>query len=375
MIIVIMESLSWHYFSAMDGLKKNKNLTPNLDELAADGVMMDRCFAVGHRTRFALSGILCGFLDLPGESVVTCSETEGNFFTIGHVLEERGYETMFIYGGDPLFDHSRAFLRSNGFKRFVYEDDFSSRTFRTHLGFCDEDLFNQAHKEFVAMDREPFLAVLLTLSFHRPYLIPEGRCEPVMSGKGKSDQLTSVRYMDWAIGHFMQKARKADYFDRTIFVFVTDHTGGKSGHLISPSSYRIPFLIYAPAILGTGRRVKTVCSQTDVAPTIMSILGGRYTHCFFGSSVLDRPPETGMAMMQHGARAMAFIDGNEEVAVIPFGGETKLYQYKAPGEIIPMCLQDPEVIARRDRLRRQALAMLGTAEALFLRGTYNIKQP
>jgi len=370
-VLVILESLSWHYIGIMGG---NLRLTPNLDELAAHGVLMDRCFAVGSRTPFGFSGTICSFPDLAGQSVTKRSKAEGNFFTLGHVLRRRGYETMFIYGGDSLYDHRQAFLRSNGFTRFVFKGDFDSPTFSTHLGWCDEDLFFQADKEFRSMGEQPFLAVLLTVSFHRPYKVPEGRCVPIDPKEKDSEQLTCVRYTDWAVGQFIKRARESDYFDRTIFVFVADHTGGASGNPISPVSYRIPFLLYAPSILGDhGRRVSNVCSQTDVAPTIMSILGGRFRHCFFGSSVLDRPAGNGLALMQHSSKAIALMNGDQEVVIVPCGGEPRIFRYGAPDQLVPLDRGDPKVDSRRDHMRRQAIAMFETAEILFQRGAYNIK--
>jgi len=368
-VIVIMESLSWQ-FSGILGA--DRRLTPCLDSLAKHGILMDRCFAVGSRTPHAFSGVVCGFPDLPGKSVTRCCENEGHFFTLGRTLKKRGYETIFLYGGSPLYDHRYAFLKSNGFSRFVFEDDFRFRTFRTHLGWCDEDLFDQAHETFSGMLEKPFLAVLLTLSFHRPYEIPEGKVEPLDPAEKKHQELTCVRYADWAIGRFMEKARGSAYFDRTIFVFIADHTGGTSGYPISPVSYRIPFIIYAPSILGTaGKRVSSVCSQCDLSPTIMGILGGRYEHCFFGSDVLHRPARMGRAFMLHSGFALAYMDWMQRVVVVPCGGgKPRIFQYQAPNEIVLLDDEKAEIAAYRDELRKRAVALFQTAEIICLNGDY-----
>ena len=372
-VLVILESLSWHYIEALGG---ESGLTPHLDEIAAHGILMDRCFAVGSRSPFGFSGVLCGFPDLVGQSVTRRSKAEGNFLTLGRLLKRRGYETMFLYGGDPLYDHRKAFLGSNGFSRFVCRDEFDFHSYRTHLGWCDEDLFRQADKEFDALGDKPFLAVLFTLSFHRPYKVPDGKCEPVNSDRVDRDQLNCVRYTDWAIGRFMEAAKESDYFENTLFVFVADHTGGASGNPISPASYRIPFIIYAPKILGDdGRRISSVCSQTDVSPTIMSLLGGDYRHCFIGSSVLDRPAHRGLALMQHSGYALALMNGNQEVVVIPCGSAPHLYRYKDPDRLIPFDRQDADFIVRARDLKREAIALFESAEILFQRNAYHIRRP
>ena len=364
-VLVIMESLSWHYVGSLGG---RKGLTPNLDALAADGVLMDRCFSVGTRTQRGITGILAGHPDLPGVSLTTREEAEGRLPTLAKTFDERGYETLFVYGGQPDYDHMQAFLHSNGFDRMLFEDDFRSRTYRTHLGWCDEDLFTEAHREFEAMGERPFFASLLTLSFHRPFAIPESRVEPDETDDEYARQLESIRYADAAIGDFMEKARSADYFDDTIFVFVADHPGGFMKHPIVSPTFRVPFLVYAPSILGDeGRRVSGVCSQTDVAPTILSLLGGRYEHGFFGSSVLDRPDEAGFALLQRSSGNLALMTSEQDLIEIPFNTPGRLYRYVAPDLVTTLDMLDPDVIARRDELYRQAVALLQSASIVYER--------
>ncbi len=371
-VLVMLESLSWRYIGALGG---EPDLTPHLNALAQESVLMDRCFAVGCRTSRAMAGIVGGFPDLPGPSVTVRAEAENNFLTLGRVLRQRGYETMFIYGGQPTWDHLQAFLRSNGFARTTFESEFEARTFRTVLGWCDEDLFEEAHRQFVAQGDRPFFALLLTLSFHRPFEIPPERVATVEPNGPHNPEFTCARYVDWTIGKFLEKARQAEYFNRTIFVFVADHRGEFLGRDSSPAGYRVPFLIYAPGILGTsGRRVSTVCSQTDVAPTIMSLLGGSYEHCFFGSNVLDRPPETGFALMQDGSDVAWLMAADGAVVQIPFGAPARLWQYTPPDQAVPVAANDPAATARSEELRRQAAALLQSATLLFERGSYRVAE-
>jgi len=367
-VLVILESLGWHYVGTMGG---DPRLTPNLNALANHGLLMDHCFAVGGRTTRGFSGIVSGFPDLPGRSITTRIEAQNNFLTLGSVLKSRGYETMFIYGGEPLYDHHQAFLGSNGYSRFFFGDQFPKQTFRTRIGWSDEDLFDTAHGVFSSAGDQPFLATLLTLIFHRPYAIPKGRIEPVEPNHPYADQLDAIRYTDWALGKFMAKARQARYFDRTLFVFVGDHPGGFLGRSHDPINYRVPFLIYAPAILGDkGRRVSDTCSQTDIAPTILSLLGGSYRHSFFGSNVLGRARTKAFALVQPGADGeLLAVDGEKNVlAVPPFLAPAKLFKFAAPDRLIA---QDPEGEKfRAHELRRRAIAFLQAADLLFRKEAY-----
>ncbi len=370
-VLVILESLSWHYIGAMGG---KPDLTPNLSRLANEGILFDQCYAVGKRTTRGFSGIVAGFPDLPGDSVTTRTQAEGKFLTLGRVLQQRDYETMFIYAGQPFYDHRQAFLGSNGYSRFVFEDEFTTRHFKTHLGWSDEDLFNTAHSVFDRHDpKQPFFATLLTLSFHRPYELPVGRVEPHDPSYFFHKQIDAVRYVDWTIGQFMDKAKKADYFDNTLFVFTADHFGGFKEGARTAATFRVPFIIYAPDIFkGQSQRISKTCSQTDIAPTIMSLLGGKYEHSFFGSDVFTRPAQDSVALIQNSFE-LYLVDGDKNVVTMPpYQAALKLFKLnKANKVIVQNTKKKKNKIIARD-LSQKAIAILQTANILFERESYNI---
>ena len=367
-VLVVMESMGWQYIGAMGG---EKELTPNLNRLAKEGFLFDHCFAVGPRTTRGFSGIVCGFPDLPGKSVTTRSKSEGNFLTLASILKKRNYETMFIYGGQPMYDHRQSFLMSNGYDRFVSSDKFEQKTFRTHLGYCDENLFHQANREFVKMGDKPFLATLLTLSFHRDYNVPAENLPKSDPNEDFHDQKQCIRYCDWSIGNFIRQAQQEEYFSRTIFVFVADHSGGYLESPKTPASFRVPFLVYAPGIVESGSNSE-VCSQTDIPPTIMSFLGGSYEHCFFGSSIPDRPVGKGKALLQFSGQ-LALIDSDRSGIIIKPGTQTTMFTIQGNGIFVPIEILDPLQQNRCEQLYRNAVALLQTGQFVVEKNSYNLQ--
>lgn len=364
-VLIVLESMSWHYIGAMGG---EAGLTPNIDRLADEGILFDRCFAVGSRTTRGMVGLVAGFPDLFGESISTRETALGRVTTLANLLGQRGYETMFIYAGQPHYDHRRAFLGSNGYDRFVFEGDFASKTFRTHLGWCDGDLYRSADAVFDRMDEDqPFFATLLTLSFHRDYSIPDGVIDPVSPDSRFAEQKNAIRYTDHALGRFIEQARQSEYFDRTIFVITADHEGGYALGARKQIDYRVPFLIYAPSILGgEGRKVSTLCSQTDVAPTILALLGGEYEHGFFGSDVLGRPIDRGVAVGITRNETLMLYEPDGAVAVVPPNDiEPRLYRLDLPDRLRAA---DPPTDAehrRTLRMKRDVISIIQTAEHAF----------
>ncbi len=363
-VLVVLESLSWHYIGAMGGVP---SYTPNLDKLIPQGLFMDECFAVGNRTTRGFTGIVSGFPDLPGKSVSTRNNTEGTFLTLGSVLKSRGYETMFIYGGQPSYDHRQSFLASNGYTRMVFKDDFAGRTFRSHLGYCDEDLYNQALLEFQNCKDKPFFATLLTLSFHQSWKIPRGKITPEPASNPFHEQIDALRYTDWAIGRFIAQASETPFFKNTIFVFVADHMGGFKQHPQTASAYRVPFLVYAPQIVQPAR-VSGICSQLDVAPTIMHLLGGSYEHCFFGSSVLGRNPGSGFAWILNGQQ-LIFIDGLRQGVVVSPNDHRTFFKFSLPNTLAPL---DSEIST--SWLSQMPISILQVATSVYKNSAYNLFQ-
>jgi arylsulfatase A-like enzyme len=77
-----------------------------------------------------------------------------------------------------------------------------------------------------------------------------------------------VKYTDWALGHFIDEAKKHAWFDDTLFVLTADHGANARGTVEIPvAQYRIPLFFYAPRHIAPGR-VDRLMSQIDIAPTL-----------------------------------------------------------------------------------------------------------
>ena len=152
-------------------------------------------------------------------------------------------------------------------------------------GVCDEDLFTlalgEADKRHAA--GKPFFEHVMTTSNHRPFTYPEGRVD-VASGTGRDG---AVKYTDWAINDFIERARRKPWFDDTVFVIVADHTSSARGKTDLPiEGFHIPLLIYAPRHV-LAQRVDYLASQIDVAPTLLALLDFSYRSRFFGQDILS----------------------------------------------------------------------------------------
>jgi phosphoglycerol transferase MdoB-like AlkP superfamily enzyme len=293
------------------------------------------------------------------------------FETLASVLVRRGYETLFLYGGQGIFDQMRGFFLGNGFQAFIEEDDFDSPGFQSAWGVSDEDLFHRTNRELQSRWEagRPFLATLLTVSLHSPWEFPPGRAPelpadtPVPPGFERAE-LANFLYADFAIGEFVREARQLPYSRDTLFVFVGDHGVHLRGRTLLPAEeYRVPALFLAPEHLRP-RTIDAISSQLDIAPTIMGILGGTYRSTFFGRDVLARDAAEGMAIMVYRKRDYGVLRAGR-LTVIPAAGDPRAYRLEGAAEAAPVAFTRSHGEASRD-----GLALLQAAECLAEHGLY-----
>lgn len=263
--------------------------TPNLNTIAQQSLSFTRMMATGTRTVRGIEALTLSLPPTPGSSIVRRPGNEG-LFTVGSVFRRHGYDTTFIYGGYGYFDNMNAFFSGNGFRivdRAVIPDMY--KTFGNAWGLCDEDLFNAALREADASyaNGKHFYQFVLTTSNHRPFTYPDGKVD-LPSGKSRSG---AIKYTDYAIGQFLREAAKHPWFQDTLFIIIADHTSGCAGRTdIHPENYHIPCFIYSPKHI-EARTVDTLCSQIDVTPTILALLGWSYDSNFFGKNILTTLPK------------------------------------------------------------------------------------
>lgn len=284
-VIITVESLSAEY---MEAFGNKENLTPNLDRIAKDSLFFKNLYAIGTRTVYGLSAITLSIPPVPGNAIVRKSDNE-NLSSLGNILGRKGYESKFIYGGFGYFDNMNYFFENNGYK-VVDRSDLSDEeiTFANIWGVSDEDLFNRVLKENDEAHAKGtlFFDMVMTTSNHRPFTYPEGKIDiPVKTGRSGG-----VKYTDYAIGKFIEAAEKKPWFENTIFVIIADHTASSAGKIsLDPNKYHIPLIIYAPKLLKP-KEFNSLCSQIDLAPTLLSVLNVSYESKFFGIDLTSSDP-------------------------------------------------------------------------------------
>ncbi len=374
-VVILMEGMAGRPVGAL-GYKPS--YTPNLDEICRSGLFFERMYAVGSRTSRGIMGVLCGHPDMTGISILERQQNGDSFLTLPEIFNRRGYETLFVYGGDANFDNMRGFFSAGGIDKFIDESQMEFTELPGNWGMPDEVIFDKAHEAFVAFAEKgdkKFFSVILTVTNHQPYQVPAGRVDMLPGEDTEILRLNAYRYADWALGRFFDKAGEAEYFDKTIFVLVADHGQGLNLALgIDVPGYRLPCVIYAPSAV-TPKRISVISSQVDIAPTLLSLMGGKYEHCFLGRDILSVEPGDGFAVL-HQDDYLGIVSGDRAMILPPKNLEPD--QFDQP---VPILFELDEFFMRPiapgrapgelvDKLRRQMLSYYLVARHLYTTDAY-----
>jgi len=296
-VLITIESYSAEFLKMYGN---EQNITPFLDSLATKSLVFSNLYAVGNRTVRGLEAVTLCLPPTAGESVIKRVDNKEKFST-GSVFKQKGYTVKYLYGGDAYFDNMQDFFAGNGYE-IIDKKTFKPNeiTFQNIWGVCDEDIYNKAITEMNSEFKEnkPFFNHIMTVSNHRPFTYPNDKID--IPGDAKSRE-GGVKYTDFAMKEFFNKAKKQPWFANTVFVILADHCASSSGKTELPiDKYRIPAMVYSPGFIAT-KHYTNLMSQIDVMPTVFGLLNFNYKSKFFGQDVLksDYKPRALIATYQN----------------------------------------------------------------------------
>lgn len=273
-VLIFLESLSAKLMQRFGG----EGITPTLDSLWQQSLSFANFYSVGTHTNQGLYATLYGFPSIMKRNAMKGSAIP-NYSGLPTVLQENGYQTFFFMTHEAQYDNMNAFFRSNGFESIYSQEDYPKEKIANRFGVPDDYLFEFARPILnnAAKEGRPFFASLLTITNHPPYVVPE-----IFSPRTNKAETQVVEYADWAVKQFMDAAAKEPWFDNTLFVFVGDHGKmvGQADCELPDSYNHVPFMIYGTGI--TPQERTDFAGQTDIAPTLLGMLGISYVQNNFG---------------------------------------------------------------------------------------------
>ncbi|HEX2935519.1 MAG TPA: sulfatase-like hydrolase/transferase [Bacteroidales bacterium] len=286
-VIVILESFSREFIGS---LMHSKGYTPNFDSIAKQGLIFENAFANGKRSIDALPAI---FSSIPGltDNPYISSQYSGNAMdALPSILSHNGYNTSFFHGGRNGTMGFDEYSRLAGIKSYYGMNEYKGpEAYDGRWGIFDVEFLN-FYADQLSTFKQPFFSGIFTLSSHHPYKVPE-KYESKFP-KTESNLYRTIRYADFALGQFFQKASKMEWFKHTLFVLVADHTARdeRNAEDISLDMFRIPIVFYHPGDTTLKGHSARIVQQTDIMPSILDYLGYSKPFVSFGKSIFSNDP-------------------------------------------------------------------------------------
>ncbi|AEF22057.1 LTA synthase family protein [Pseudomonas fulva] len=373
-VVILMESFAGHSVGALGA---PGNITPYFDKLSQEGLLFDRFFSNGTHTHQGMFATMACFPNLPSfEYLMRTPEGAHKFSGLPQLLSARGYDNLYVYNGNFQWDNQSGFFSNQGMTHFIGREDFVDPVFMDPTwGVSDQDMFDRGALELKTnYGQKPFYALLQTLSNHTPYALPKDLPVERVMIDGKEDlHRTAMRYSDWALGQFFEKARKEPYFNQTLFVIVGDHGYVAPDQLtdIDLHRFNVPLLLIAPGIQEKfGKVSHTVGTQIDIVPTIMGRLGGETRHQCWGRDLLNLPEgDTGVGVIKPsgGDQTVAIVTA-DQILVQPKDFEPRMYRYQLGAKPTATRIEGPV----DETLKKRMEAFLQTATKSLLDNTAGV---
>ena len=247
--------------------------TPNIDAVAADGILFSHAIAPVAITLPSHSSMLTGTIPPyhgVHDNLGYILDDQSNV-TLTEILQQNGYTTGAIVSSfvmDSEFGLCQGFDSYND--RFVepipsiYKNERrGGEASRFACNWLEE------HKN------EPFFLFLHYYDPHQAYDPPE----PFATTFRYNLYAGEIAYVDHCIGQVIKKLKDLDLYDPTLLIITSDHGEGRGehsetthGYFIYQSTVHVPLIIKVPAG-PKGKKVNDVTGLVDIVPTVCSFLG------------------------------------------------------------------------------------------------------
>ena len=250
----------------------NRKTTPNIDALAAEGILCEKATSTAPLTLPAHGSIMTGTIP-PYHGVhdnLDYQLSEDNL-TLAEILKKQGFATGAAISSfvlDSMFNLNQGFDTYND----RFEQKYSLGTFDERKG----DETTQVTIQWLDEHKDsPFFYFLHYYDPHSTYVPPEP------FAKEYPDDLYAgeIAFTDHCIGKVIDKLKELDLYDSTLIIVVGDHGEmlGEHGEMthayyIYESAIKVPLIFKVPG----RRRAKTIESNVgiiDIVPTVCSLLG------------------------------------------------------------------------------------------------------
>lgn len=277
--LIILESFSSHLFPSLGG----EAIAVRLDSLSRDGWMFSNIYSSSFRTDRGLPAVLNGYPAQPKTSIMKHVDKIESLPSIANVLRQEGYDTRYIYGGDANFTNMNALLRAGGYGEIIKDADFALSERLSKWGAHDNVLFSRAWDMARQRGERPTFTVIQTSSSHEPFEVP-------YKGPASDPRANAFMFADSCTSAYIDSLRTLPDYSNTLVVLIPDHYGAYPELTDPQARHRVPLIMLGGALSGVDvdpELLSRIGSQTDIAATLLGLLGLAHTQFEYSNNLLD----------------------------------------------------------------------------------------
>jgi arylsulfatase A-like enzyme len=289
---IILITLDTTRADRMGFLGSQRELTPNLDALAKDGVVFTRAFSHVPLTPPSHATILTGTYPQYNHVDDFGSRLGKDVSYLPDILHAQSYRTAAfvssvildpIVGSAPGFDRGFDVYDAGFHHRRPGEDRYKSIERRADEVVARAEAWLQGRRP------GPFFLWLHFYDAHDPYDPPE----PFKTKYADAPYDGEIAYTDRAVGKFLDYLRAKGLYDRAMISVMADHgealgEHGETAHgvFLYDETIHVPLVIKLPRGSSAAKRIERRAGLVDVAPTILQTIGLRIPKEMQGESQL-----------------------------------------------------------------------------------------
>ncbi len=346
-VLLMLESIS-HATSSLGDPRRDT--MPYLAGLAAEGAEFANTRVPVSQTGKAFWAVLLGSTpDIDhdySEAILVDEPYEG----LPSLLRGIGYRSAFFEMSRGSFECAPGVFANFAFDWAWFRENLEDPS--ADLGYLSGDDFRMLDPAFAwaAQDDQPFLLMMITSVAHDPYEVPQWFAPPQESDEERYAQ--SVEYTDAFVGEVQRRLEQLGLLENTLLCVLGDH-----GESLRPDSrhtrwvpyeevLRVPWVIRWPGHVPAGLRCEWPCSQLDVTPTILRLLGFDISAAGFDGrdALTPGPPYRRLYFSSWFEGApVGYIEGSRKWLYWPHSGDVFEYDLaRDPAEQEPMPVLGPE---------------------------------
>jgi len=271
---VLLESVS-HSVTSLSGTAEKT--TPFLARLAREGVEFRTTRVPMPYTTKAFWSTLTAVTPTSDVHNVEAVPIDEPYEGLPSILARVGYRSAFFEMSKGNFECAPGFFKNLAFDWAWFKENLQDPS--AHIGYLggDDCRMIESAIEWVKENGRPFLLMMLTSIAHDPFDVPQWFEKP--KEKEYDKYLQTIRYTDYFLEQLYTALHANGLDENTLLCIIGDHgtsfstERAKGRWAPREEVIRVPWVIHWPGHLSPAKVVEWPCSQLDVTPTILNLIG------------------------------------------------------------------------------------------------------